>query len=113
MYNTNLFEKEEEYILCKSKMEKQTFTLFMDACNNYKSEGIPLPFLGIIDVCEDEASGKFWTRITDFKSVYLSFTSTYGDLYMVLAFTIFGYGNWSNNDRIRKGLKTIRFKQFA
>ena len=110
MYNTNLFE-EEEYILCKSKIEKQTFTLLMDACNDYKSEGIPLPLIGIIDVCEDEASGKFWTRLTDFKSDYISYNSTYGDLFMVLAFTIFGYGNWSNNDRIRKGLKPNRFRQ--
>lgn len=111
MYNTHLFE-EEEYIVCKSKMETQTFTLLMETCNNYKGEGIPFPLIGIVDVCENEESGKFWARITDFKSRYISYHSDYGNLYRVLAFTIFGYGNWSNNDRIRKGLRPIRFKQF-
>lgn len=112
MYNTNILD-EEEYLLCKSKMEKQTFALFMDACNQYEGEGIPGPIIGITDVCEDKAHwGKFWTRISDFKRESLSRTSYYGDLIMVLAFTIFGYGNWSNNDRVRKGLKPVRFKQF-
>lgn len=112
MYNTDLLE-EEEYILCKSKMEKQTFTLFMDACDKCTGEGIPGPLLGVIDVCEDkEHWGKFWTRISDFKRENLSHKGYYADLIMVLAYTIFGYGNWSNNDRIRKGLKPIRFKQY-
>ncbi|WP_262176692.1 hypothetical protein [Saccharococcus sp. Marseille-Q5394] len=111
MYNTDLFE-EEEYILCKSKMEKQTFTILMDACDRNEGEGIPFPLIGIMDVCEDKAHyGKFWTRLSDFKREYLSHNSYYGDLFKVLAYTIFGYGNWSNNDRLRKGLKPIRFKQ--
>ena len=77
-----------------------------------EGEGIPFPLIGIIDVCEDkEHWGKFWTRITDFKNDYLCHKGYYGDLIMVLAYTIFGYGNWSNNDRMRKGLKSIRFKQ--
>lgn len=114
MYNTNLFE-EEEYQQCKRKMDERVFTRLMDICNTDIDDGIPLPLLNIIYVVEDMAHwGKFCARISSgFKGEYLSHPGYYGDLYLVLAYTIYGYGNWSNNDRIRKGLKPIRFKQLA
>jgi hypothetical protein len=54
-------------------------------------------------------------RISDEKCNYTelaygsnALTRVYGEWYRCLAYMRFGYGNLSNNDRTRRGLKTIR-----
>ena len=44
----------------------------------------------------------------DYLKEYGSRKDNYAQWYKCLAFTLYGYGNWSNNERQRKGLPLVR-----
>ena len=97
----------------KENLDARTYELFLDVSKEYDiSSGIPFPFLLIEWACENKAYlGK---RNGDLRTNYQAFmskgTTGYANLYKVLAFAVFGYGCWSNNDRSRKGLSSIRLE---
>jgi hypothetical protein len=102
----------EEWEMCKVHMDQETFEefrMFVKVEEPF-SVGLPYPIITIVDVCEDfQKWGRYSTE--DFRDVYHKYKNAdcYKELYRLLAFTIYGYGNWSNNDRRHKGLHPIRF----
>lgn len=45
----------------------------------------------------------------DYREVYFGYApGNYAEWYRCLAYVLYGYGNWSNNDRRRSGLKPLR-----
>lgn len=102
----------EEWDACRKHMDQETFEEFQMLVKSEEpfSIGIPLPILTIVDVCEDF---KKWGKesVRNFRTVSNSYQNAdcYKELYRILAFAIYGYGNWSNNDRRQKGLPAFKF----
>lgn len=98
-------------------MDKQTKELY-DAWKerNKEEHGIPWPKVQI-DMYDEHPWSfvrKSHSKHGGYHAIYRAYTeqaggySEYAEAYKILAFTIFGYGNWSNNDRRRQGLPAIR-----
>lgn len=109
----NWLEK-EEWEQCRKVMDQETFEDFQMLVKSEEifSVGIPFPAIKIVDVCEDfKTYAKLYK--SDFRKIYEQYSHSdyYRELYRILAFTIYGYGNWSNNDRRHKGLPPVRFNQ--
>lgn len=59
------------------------------------------------EVVKNGAQFKFLFR-KDYRKLYHSYNGESAEWYRCLAFTLYGYGNWSNNDRRMKGLGALR-----
>lgn len=106
----------EEWESCRKYMDYETFEefqMFVKAEEPF-SVGVPLPIIEIVDVCESRQKWKEWNQINKInlreKSNSYKNHDYYKELYRFLAYTLYGYGNWSNNDRRQKGMKFIRFR---
>lgn len=95
-------------------MDEPTFELFTDWCRHYQEDTMPYPFAMLSWMLDDYG---YWGKQIGKENLYeyyydaLEFDELYALLYKIQAFTLYGYGNWSNNDRKRKGLQPVRFKQ--
>lgn len=116
----NAFFFESEWNDIKQKADKETLALlekWLEDNQNYK--GVPYPIL----IIHGAVTNPYFTRKTEtdkrFSSLYFNYkerqtegndkeSKAYGELYRIIAFLLYGYGNWSNNDRRRKGLAPIR-----
>lgn len=103
----------EEWELCRKHMSPETFKefqMFVKAEEPF-AVGVPLPVIEIVEVCESQQKWKEWNRMNlREKSNSYKDDDYYKQLYRFLAYTLYGYGYWSNNHRRQKGLSPIRFK---
>ncbi len=116
----NRFFYKREWELIQKTADKETLALlekWIEDNQDYK--GIPFPIMSISHVCENRHFIRKTETDKRLSSLYFNYKErqaegndksdkAYGQLYRILAFMIFGYGNWSNNDRLRKGLAPIR-----
>jgi hypothetical protein len=98
----------------QSIMDKPTFKLFEEWCEKWQEETLPLPLVELEWMLENYS---FWSKRNSRINMYRAYSrsvsrhSLYAEMYQILAFTLYGYGNWSNNARKQRGLQLIRFKQ--
>ena len=107
--------EEEDMLLFKSKMDPRTYELFYELVTRDDEYGgmIPWPLIQIETVLtnDGECLGEERMYGREVKSKYFGYggnRSLYAELYRVLGYVIYGYGNLSNNDRKRNGERTKR-----
>jgi hypothetical protein len=97
----------------KSIMDEPTFKLFDEWCEKWDKDTIPMPLAELKWMLENY---RFWSKHNSKINIYREYSRSvsrhplYAEMYQILAFTLYGYGNWSNNHRKRNGLQPIRFK---
>ena len=96
-------------------MDEETYRMYLGVAHNSSGRpSIPLP----LALAEAVGSGGYVVQ-KDCRELYLSYkldadtrlksvAEHYAECYKLLAFTCYGYGNWSNTDRRRKGLGMLR-----
>ncbi|BCO16286.1 hypothetical protein_gp233 [Bacillus phage vB_BceM_WH1] len=112
----NGFFYEREWLRIKKNVDAETFALLEAWCEEHKDyKGLPFP---IITLCSVGGNNTKFVRKYN-RHLYKSYYDCkqratdkdrigYAELYRILAFAFYGYGNWSNSDRRRKGLAPIR-----
>lgn len=107
--------EEDDMLLFKSKMDPKTYELFYELVTREDEYGgmIPWPLLQIEKVLTNDGERMDVDRMygREVKSKYFGYggnRSLYAELYRVLGYVIYGYGNLSNNDRKRNGERTKR-----
>lgn len=95
-------------------MDKSTFMLFDEWCEKWNEDTFPLPLVELEWLLENYS---FWGKRNSKTNMYRKYSiridrhPLYAELYKIIAFTLYGYGNWSNNHRKLKNLQPVRFKQ--
>lgn len=100
---------------CKSKMDDKTFELYLEWYEKYKKEHSALWPIGKVEFfCRYSMMNREELYDRDYRKVYRRYKEqgsiAYAEAYKVLAFTLYGFGNWSNSDRRRHGLQPLRIK---
>lgn len=116
----NKFFNQDEWDEIKNKADKETFSLLEKWVEDNKDyRGLPFPILTINAVVTRPYFIRKEETDKRFSNLYDNYTlrqvegsdkenRAYGQLYRIIAFMIYGYGNWSNNARRAKGLAPIR-----
>lgn len=116
----NKFFDQDEWDVVKKTADKETFALLEKWVEDNKDyRGLPFPIITITSMANHLHFIRKSETDKRFSSLYENYAlrqvegndkenKAYGQLYRIIAFMIFGYGNWSNNDRRRKGLAPIR-----
>jgi hypothetical protein len=91
-------------------MDAKTRELYAAAIKRSESDpGIPYPQL-LLEL--NVLRGFLYTFLyqKDYRQLYRDYAHNpaYADWYRIIAYTLYGYGNWSNNDRRRNGLPARR-----
>lgn len=111
MYEIDWLEP-DEWEACRKRMDSETFEefrMYVKAEEPF-SVGIPLPVIMIVDYCE-KSRDKFAYKQARKEYEKLQDGDVHKELYRFLAYTIYGYGKWSNNDRRQKGISAIKMKR--